>query len=395
MKFLKMKKINKNNLSKIQRLFSICISCDPFIFQEEIKKLYNEIGDQKLWEFAEKEKCQSIIKTNLQNIYPNKVFNQKWIKATENIKNNIGFYMNELDKLSSKLLENNIPVLALKNSGIARGIFRDFACSPMGDIDVLVKPKDFFDAHEKLIELGYEFSDRSPFAINDIKEAFNHGGSEYQCLLPNGNYLWIELQCRSVSGRWIQPDQEPSTEYLFSNSIAIDGSSCRLLSPVDNLLQVCLHTAKHSYVRSPGFRLHTDVDRIVKFNDINWDTFCKKVEDLHIRTPVYLSLLIPKNLLDSGIPDFVLKRLNFSPLKHLFLQNWLINVGLFGPHDKKWSRIGFIIFNCMLYDGLGDFFKALFPEKKFLGVKNMKGKFFFIFYFKRIIDLLFNRSKNI
>ena len=148
-------------------------------------------------------------------------------------------------------------------------------------------------------------------------------------------------------------------------------------------------------MRSPGFRLHTDVDRIVKFNDINWDVFCKKVEDLHVRTPVYLSLLIPKNLLDSEIPDFVLKRLNFSPLKHLFLQNWLINVGLFGPHEKKWTRIGFIIFNCMLYDGMADLYKAIFPEKKYLERQNIERKFFILIYFKRIFDLFFNRSKNI
>ena len=106
-------------------------------------------------------------------------------------------------------------------------------------------------------------------------------------------------------------------------------------------------------------------------------------------------MLILKNLLDSEIPDFVLKRLNFSPLKHLFLQNWLINVGLFGPHDKKWTRIGFIIFNCMLYDEIADLFKAIFPEKKYLVSQNIQRKFFFLVYFKRIIGLFFNRSKNI
>ena len=47
----------------------------------------------------------------------------------------------------------------------------------------------------------------------------------------------------------------------------------QILSPEDNLLQVALHTAKHSYVRAPGFRLHSDVDRIVCFQEINWNIF--------------------------------------------------------------------------------------------------------------------------
>ena len=51
---------------------------------------------------------------------------------------------------------------------------------------------------------------------------------------------------------------------LIDRSQQIEGTSLRILSPEDNLLQVCLHTAKHSYVRSPGFRLHLDVDQLFR-----------------------------------------------------------------------------------------------------------------------------------
>ena len=71
----------------------------------------------------------------------------------------------------------------------------------------------------KSFENGHHFSDRSPFKISDIQTAFEHGGAEYICKLPNGSKLWIELQCRSVAGRWIQPSQEPTPEYLFENQL--------------------------------------------------------------------------------------------------------------------------------------------------------------------------------
>jgi len=57
----------------------------------------------------------------------------------------------------------------------------------------------------------------------------------------------------AVAGRWIRPDQEPGAEELLARSISIPGSAARLLAPEDNLLQIALHTAKHSYVRAPGF----------------------------------------------------------------------------------------------------------------------------------------------
>ena len=85
--------------------------------------------------------------------------------------------------------------------------------------------------------------------------------------------MWVELQWRPVAGRWIREDQEPNADDLINRSLPITGTNVRLLAPEDNLLQVCLHTAKHSYMRAIGFRLHTDVDRIVNYQNINWNIF--------------------------------------------------------------------------------------------------------------------------
>ena len=50
-----------------------------------------------------------------------------------------------------------------------------------------------FEARNELIKAGYLFSDRSPFEIKNINQAYMHGGSEYCCQLSNGEKLWIEL----------------------------------------------------------------------------------------------------------------------------------------------------------------------------------------------------------
>ena len=103
----------------------------------------------------------------------------------------------------------------------------------------------------------------------------------------------------------------------------IPGSAARLLAPEDNLLQIALHTAKHSYVRAPGFRLHTDVDRVVRRQPLNWDLFLTRVIALEVKTPVFFSLAIPRSLFGTPIPDEVLAQLQPHPWKLALITKWL------------------------------------------------------------------------
>ena len=206
-------------------------------------------------------------------------------------------------------------------------IFKVPAASPMGDIDLLVDPKDFLKAHNVLTKLNFILGDRSPFSYTNLETAFQSGGTEYYKNLEDGNLLWVELQWRPVSGRWIQENQEPKAEYIVKNSISTKNSYVKIMNPVDNLIQVCLHTAKHSFVRAPGFRLHTDVDRITRGQNIDWQFFCDQVEKLNIRTASYISLLLPYLFLNSPVPKEVLSRLNHTPMKNRIIFKWI----------KKWG----------------------------------------------------------
>ena len=56
----------------------------------------------------------------------------------------------------------------------------------------------------------------------------------------------------------------------------------------------------------PVFRLHSDVDRVVRFQTIDWNKFENKVCELSLKTAVYFSLFFAKELLETPIPDRVL-----------------------------------------------------------------------------------------
>ena len=213
-----------------------------------------------------------------------------------------------------------------------------------------------------LVSNGYILKFRSPLEQHDIDNAERTGGAEYIVRLPSNRQLWFELQWRSVAGRWIRPDQEPDTIDLFQRSLPIPGSKARILSPEDNLLQVALHTAKHSFVRAPGFRLHTDVDRIVRSCSIDWDLFTSHVVALKVRIPVFFSLALAKELLDTPIPHHVLQLLSPSKWKTIIIINWLQRVGLFDPDGRKWGRFSYIVFVSLLYDSFSDFLLSIFPS---------------------------------
>jgi hypothetical protein len=124
--------------------------------------------------------------------------------------------------------------------------------------------------------------------------------------------------------------------------------------------------------------------------------FCRRVEQIQVRTAVYFSLLIPSALLKTPIPEEYLLRLNNAPLKHRLLERWITKAGLFGPHERKWSKLGYIVFNLMLYDTLSGVLRGIFPDgdwmQKHYGVKKRWTLPFW--YVARGFELVFKRVKT-
>lgn len=320
----------------------------------------------------------------------------RWAGRHQETQRKIQSYLLELDRIGAEMNRASIPVIALKNAGITRALFDCPGCSPMGDLDILVRPSDFRRAHQLLIDDGYEFEFRSDLEDKNLVWAEKSGGAEYWKILASGEKLWLELQWRPVAGRWIRSDQEPDADDLFARSQPIEGTQVRLMAPEDNLLQVSLHTAKHSYVRAPGFRLHTDVDRLVHRDTINWDRFVSRVYDLGVKRAVYYSLAIPKMVFGSDVPDDVLSTLR--PTEHKDRRIWaaIREAGLFHPHQQKFSKLGYIVFNMLMYDDVKGLARGVFPPASWMREKyGCRNRFLLPYYHgRRILDLLTRRQQT-
>ena len=386
----------KFNLTPAQQMLCLCIRHCDYLEKDKIKKLYDAIGDEVLFSQAKLNGVSSITGHALSIVFGDENLPSHWVEEYSEINERTSSYMNELEKVAWLLAKNDIQLVALKNSGITLGLYPYCGSCPMGDVDVLVSKHAFRRAHTILIDAGYELKFRSLLEEDNIEAAEHGGGAEYSVKLDNGEHLWFELQWRPVAGRWIQPEQEPQVDDLIKRSKPINNSKVRLLSPEDNLIQVALHTAKHSFVRAPGFRLHTDVDRIATAEDIDWAIFTSRVCKLKTKTAVYFSLEMSRTLLGTGIPDNVLSTLKPNKLKVKIMNLWLEKVGIFEPDAPKWSKPGFIIFVSLLFDDFSDFFSAIFPS-----TRQMKKDYNFCssmllpyYHGKRILNLLIKRTNT-
>jgi hypothetical protein len=258
-----------------------------------------------------------------------------------------------LHKIDS-FIDDEVKVVLLKNGAICKLYEIDYAETPMGDLDLLVEDKYFEKVLFQLLNNGFEINFRTNLKDSLLDQVLADREAELTHRCENGITVFIELQTRSVSGRWLDKSREPDNSELFESTVNLEGFDHIVsLSPEWNLIQVCLHTAKHSYVRAPGFRLHADVDRILKWDKIDWKVFHKYVNQLRIQTPVFMSLYLAKSLLNTKVPETILKDIKSSATIRLFLIIKILNnVGYFHPQSSKFSNFSYIIFTCLHFESL-------------------------------------------
>lgn len=360
---------------------------------DEICRIYHKIGDEKAWEVAYNHEVEAIVAHRMMEIgLVNRITNH-WALAHDKADVRMRLFHETLDDIGRRMAHEGIRIVALKNAGISRGLYPCPACCPMGDLDCLVSRKDFISAHKIMLDMGFALLSRSPIEPPDLAHGLKFGGCEYFKRI-NGHDLWIEIQWRPIGGRWISPDQEQKGDVLIERSRPISGTDVRILSPVDNLIQVALHTAKHSYVRAPGFRLHMDVDRVVKRQSPEWVEVIDEVKRYKVKVPIFFSFIIPKIYLETDIPEWVLDAIKPDLFRLYIISFWLAQIGLFEPKQRKFGYLDYMAFGAILHDDLMGVGRAIFPSltwmKENYHVQGLRD--LIVGYGNRFLDLLFRRN---
>ena len=347
-------------LKNLQVQLMLSLSREKLADKENLRQQLAETDMQSLFALCAEHELDGVVASHIleNELLPLPTY---WLEAYEKQKIHLTFLKDKAAEICCIMAQNGITMVVLKNGGIMSDMKADAAACPMEDIDSLVKKGDFKKAHQILIHNGFHFKFRSDFEQEDLEAAFRDGSTEYRIDTPSGEDMWFELAWRAVAGRWIRRDLEPDADALIDNCYFAPGTEVGILSPEDNLLQVSVHTAKHSYVRAPGLRLHLDVERIVTHKQIDWELFMKKVEAAHVKTSTYYSLYLAKMLFGTPIPQKVLDALYPGNRKNKRILKMISQAGLLHPKQRKFSKLQFLVFQMSLYDSLKDAWFVLCP----------------------------------
>lgn len=377
-----------------EKMIVACLKSRDATNLQEIEAIYRQCQEKRLFSFAQEHECGGIVASRLRSMGKS---TPEWDAVADDWKYRLNLRFDALESFACALEAEGIPVVALKNAGIARGIYPHYEECPMGDFDVLVRKCDFERAHQIALSEDFELGFRAEETIEKegVAAGLLSGGTEYKKDLGD-DILWLELQWRPIAGRWIAPEVEPNADDLLATSMPILESKIRLLDPISNLLQVSLHTAKHSYIRAPGLRLHTDVDRIVRaYPNLDWEAFLARVIAMRVKTAVYFSLQIAADLLDTPVPERILTALRPPVHQAEFLFRCLAKGGLFHPLRHKFSRVEYLAFTAMLFDSPIACLQSAFPSPAYMRAHyqttnaHLPG-----IYAKRLAQLLFKRVRT-
>ena len=199
----------------------------------------------------------------------------------------------ELTKIARCFEQGGIEFLAHKGPALGQLLYGNPAMRQFGDLDVIVRLRDFNRAKNALIELGYDphlhLSPRQ-------EQAFVRSG--YECSFGlNSERNLLELQWQIVP-RFYSIDFD--IDALFSRSVQIDldGRSLRTMGHEDLLLVLSVHAAKHDWSQLAMLR---DIAALAGF-DLNWNWIVAEARQLGILKILQVSLLAASKLLNSSLP---------------------------------------------------------------------------------------------
>jgi len=198
------------------------------------------------------------------------------------------WFTQELDRILDRMQCAGIEVLAHKGPALASLLYGDVAQRQFNDLDLLVRTRDAKAAKAILASLGYQ---RDTDFNSAEERALLNSGYEQVFHSPHGKNL-LELQWR-ILPRFYAVDFDMEKLFARSKEVQLADRSCRMLSPEDLLLALCVHAAKHGWTQLSWLR---DITQLVRNRGLDWGYIAKETVHLGIRRIVAINLAVCSSL---------------------------------------------------------------------------------------------------
>ena len=203
----------------------------------------------------------------------------------------------ELLDLLTLFSKSDIPVLPFKGPTLGLQAYGDPALRAFADLDVLVRPADLEDARAVLLNAGFFPS----FPTTPARRALlvrrgSHEGFE------RDDGVAVELHWR-IAGAISDFGLDYARLWSRLGVVSLGGRLVPALHPVDLLLVLCIHGAKHAWERLAWI---CDVAELIRSTpDMDWTAVVAEAELLKAGRVLGLGLLLADELLDSPLPPHV------------------------------------------------------------------------------------------
>jgi hypothetical protein len=255
---------------------------------------------------------------------PTQIQDELRARYEQNARRNLVFVC-ELIRVLDCLESHAINAIPYKGPVLAESVYGDLALREFSDLDVLIRPADFARASEALKSLSYVPNVHLPSAQQ--RASLRTG---YECAFdgPRGKNL-LEIQWAIVP-RFFSVDF--NVEHFFERATLteIGGHPVKTLCPEDLLLTLCVHAAKHGWVRLCWLR---DIAGVTQLRGLDWDRVFADAKGLGILRIVGVSLSLAIRLLEANIPDSAMRRIQRDAMIPTLTDRVATNI----PNSEEYS----------------------------------------------------------
>lgn len=214
------------------------------------------------------------------------------------------FLNQEFFKIFDTFSQKNIPLIPLKGIALIQKIFSDIGSRYIGDIDLLVQPRDILSSAKLLNELGYFspscycFNPEKPYSAYLNSMPFSKPAK-----IPYFVHLHWHLLNATIPLFMYKIRMEEV--WQAAKSERYQDKEMLMLAQHHMIVYLSIHAFKHSFNK---ISLFYDIQKAIEFyrDRLDWKAISKVARDWGATLPLYYSLYLTSKILKAEIPEHIL-----------------------------------------------------------------------------------------
>lgn len=242
--------------------------------------------------------------------YPPIQFRQRVHRAHRTMVARMMWMHGHMAGLLTRLSASGLEYMVLKGPALAHLIYPAPMLRAFGDLDLIVRERDWAAMHRFMLEAGFSADRNLPHPPPKLipqdrieHQRYWHSAQEWLVEVHYDDFLHAGLASRDVEGFWRRAIQVP-----------VCGVPVKVLCLEDQLVQLCAHAHAHKYERLGWL---SDIALIVRDHgsQLDWSRVLQTVRIEEAQVGVYYSLCFLERLLGVQVPQDMLLALRPDPLR--------------------------------------------------------------------------------